>query len=91
MLLEYQYSILQEKIALNNVVPTNCIPVEIGIVLETPIKLIERNWLPCPKAHKAPEIKPTMITVKLSNCALPIKSNTIPTISAPNVVPLIWL
>ena len=32
-----------KKIALNSVVPTNCIPVEIGIVLETPIKLTDFN------------------------------------------------
>lgn len=77
--------------ALNRVVPTSCIPVEIGIVFETPIKLTDFNWLPWPKAQSAPEIKPTIITVKLSKAALPVNSKPIPTIRVPKVVPRIWL
>lgn len=76
---------------LNKVVPTSCIPVEIGIVLETPIKLTDFNWLPWPNAHKALEIKPTMITVKLSKAVLPVTSKQNPTINVPKVVPRIWL
>ena len=40
---------------------------------------------------RAPENNPTIMTVKSSNAALPVKSKQIPTMSAPKVVPLIWL